>query len=124
MIEDGDMRMNEAVVADDHVVSDENARSYIRVFTNDGRVTDQLHSRLKRAEMTHNLQIGFKWLLHHQERLPGRQLLHRLVNDDITGRRPDTFVIKIRMVDKYKITFLYLMDLVNACRMAILITYE
>ena len=95
----------------------------IRVFADHGGFADHPGSRLKRAEMANDRQIGFEWLFYYQQGFPGRDL-HRLVNNDKSRRGLNACRIVFGVIDEYQIAFLDFMDLINAGSSATLVTNQ
>src|SRR5438874_9335129 len=72
MIQDADIRMNQAICTNGHMMTDERAGKYKRSLSNGCAIADQFNSRFKRPEMTDNFLIGFKSIDHYQQRFPRR----------------------------------------------------
>src|SRR5688572_1433490 len=99
MIQNGYMRMNEAIAPDLNMMTNENARSNVSTFLNPCGLTDKFRCFHERTEMPYDLLVSLERLRVDQQCFTGRNICF-FVNDDKCGSRMKTFIIILRMVYK------------------------
>jgi len=123
VIQNGDIRVNNAIAADAGVMPDKDVWIAISAASNGGRIADHFGCRFERTEMTNELQICFKRLVDHEQSLSWRHFYY-LIDNDEGGGAPDTGIVIFGMIDEYEIAFLDFMDLINAGGLAIFIAHQ
>jgi hypothetical protein len=123
VVQNGDIRVNNAIAADAGVMPDKDVRIEISAAPNGGCIADHFDRGFERAEMTDELQIRFKRLVYHQQSLAWRHFYEFIDNDKGSGA-PDTGIVILGMIDKYEIALLDFMDLIDAGSLAIFIANQ
>src|SRR5258707_11899607 len=103
------------------MMADKDAGIKVCPLADDGRIADHFCRRLERPEVTNYLQISLEGLFDHQHSLAWWDF-HGFVNNDVRCRAAETRVVIFGMIDKNKIAFLHLVDLVYTGGLAIFIT--
>ena len=113
MIEDGDVGVNDAVAADADLVA------YIHIGHDHGPfahlrgIADHFMRRREGAVVIHDLQVSLEGLVHDQQRFACRHF-RALVDDDITGGRPQAGIVILGMVHKDQVAFFHFVNLIDA----------
>jgi len=123
MIQDTNIWMDHTIPAYGYIITNKCTGHHYRSFPYLSRFTYQPGRWLKRTIEPHQLQVAFKRVIYDQQCFSFRAIRF-FIDDNETGSRMKALFIIFRMINKYKITFLYPVYLIDASGHSFGITFN